>query len=88
MEANNFTPGFSLRVDPSLHVSPTTTRKQHRRFESGSGYRIEHTHPTPTKYTKMPAEIHDLYDSILILDFGSQVSLGLNNGHNERRMLI
>lgn len=28
----------------------------------------------------MPAEIHDLYDSILILDFGSQVSFGNSLG--------
>jgi hypothetical protein len=34
------------------------------------------SHLTDTSL-KMPAEIHDLYDSILILDFGSQVSFPL-----------
>jgi hypothetical protein len=30
-------------------------------------------HPPQTSSTMASAEIHDLYDSILILDFGSQV---------------
>lgn len=81
-------PGSVCAWDPSLHVSATTTRKQQRCLKSGSGYRIKHTHPTRTKYTKMPAEIHDLYDSILILDFGSQVSFGLNNERVKGRMLM
>lgn len=35
----------------------------------------------------MPAEIHDLYDSILILDFGSQVSLELEDWNVKWEML-
>jgi hypothetical protein len=34
--------------------------------------------PTPT----MPQEIHDIYDSILILDFGSQVRVPCRSGRN------